>query len=436
MADGSRAEIRPLLIAEAANPEWVSVPLTGWSMARALQQKVGGHIVTQIRNREAFLRAGLVEGEDFTAIDSERIAAPMYRLSSALRMGSGKGWTTVTAVSFFSYLYFERLVWARFRDDLRARRYTVVHRITPKTPTTPSPLAGRLAAEGIPFVMGPMNGGLPWPPGFDSERVKEREWLSFVRGAYNYMPYAAATKRHAAAVIAGSRSTEAEYAGTVSDRLIYIAANGIEPERFTLPPREGLNTPLRACFIGRMVPYKGPDMLLRAAAPLIRAGDLTLDMIGDGPFLAELKELAEAEGIAAGVTFHGNIPHVDLQHTVRACDLFTFPSIREFGGAVVLEAMMLGVVPVIVGYGGPDELVSDDTGFRIPIGTREEIVARLREQLARLVADPSCLPAMGAAARARVQTLFTWERKAEQIAEVYRWALGQSPTRPDPFANG
>ncbi|WP_108813421.1 glycosyltransferase family 4 protein [Loktanella sp. Alg231-35] len=415
--------IKVLVVAEAANPEWVSVPLVGWSLANALREVADIHIVTQIRNRDAFQRAGLVEGVDFTAIDSEAIAAPMYKAANVLRMGAGKGWTTLTAIDALTYPYFERLVWKKFGKDIRAGVYDIVHRVTPLSPTTASPLASKVARAGVPFMLGPLNGGVPWPQGFDSERRREREWLSYVRSAYKLNPQRRRTLRSSAAIIAGSRHTASELPEYVQDRVIWLPENAIDQTRFNLLSKQDISGPIKACFIGRLVPYKGPDMLLEAAAEPMRDGRLTLDMIGDGPMRTALEAQAKELGISEAVTFHGNLPHEDVQSVAAKANLLTFPSIREFGGGVVLEAMALGVVPMVIDYAGPGELVTDDVGFKVPIGSRAEIVAAFATKLGEILDDPSDLPAIAKAAHARVQDAFTWQAKARQVARVYHWVL-------------
>lgn len=421
---------RVLLIAEACNPEWVSVPLVGWSMAAALRKVADVHLATQIRNRDAIVRAGLVEGEDFTAIDSEAVARPLWKMASVLRMGEGKGWTTVQAIDAVSYQYFEHLLWRRFGEPLGSGRFDIVHRLTPLSPTISSSIARRCGRLGMPFVLGPLNGGVPWPKAFDGERRKEREWLSYVRGAYKLLPGRRSTMS-ASAIIAGSRHTQAEIPKRAQDRTIYMPENGIDPARFWIAA-DHVPGKLRACFVGRMVPFKGPDMALQAALPLLRDGLMTLDFVGDGPMLESLREEVQRQGVSKAVTFHGWVAHNVVQRILAQSTLFLFPSIREFGGGVVLEAMALGVPPLIVDYAGPGELVDESTGFKVPLGSRDQIVQRLEEKLQLLAQRPGLLKAVGVRARQHVQSNFVWERKAEQMLEVYRFALGQA-ARPEFF---
>jgi starch synthase len=421
----SQKRAKVLVVAEAANPEWASVPLVGWSLASALRSVADVHLVTQVRNREAILRTGLREGIDFTAIDTEDVSRKIWQTGVWLKEKIKVGWTTSTALSALSYYVFEERLWQRFGGALRDGQFDLVHRVTPLTPTTPSLIARRCKALGVPFVWGPINGGVAWPKQFADVLRAEGEWLSYVRGAYRLMPGYKSTRSAASAIIVGSEATWSEL-GPYWPKCVYVPENAVDPQRFGNPSPPPESGPLRAAFVGRLVPYKGADMLLAAAAPLIRAGKVRVDILGDGPQRPELEALIAAEGIAEGVNLAGWVPHKDIHERLRACHLFAFPSVREFGGGVVLEAMALGLPPAVVNYAGPAELVTDATGFRLPLGSREEVVAAFRQLLARLAEDRSGLVALGQRARERVLDWFTWERKAAQVGDVYAWALGRA----------
>lgn len=427
---------RVLILAEAANPEMVSVPLVGWSLAEALRSVADIHLVTQSRNREAILRAGWVEGRDFTIIDSERVARPLWRLTNLLGVGasSGKGWTVSQAISVLSDAYFDRVAWKTLGARVKAGEWDIVHRVTPLSPIKPSRFGRRAASAGVPFVMGPLNGGVPWPAGYERQRGKEREWLSKLRGAVRLIPGRRATWRAASAILVGSRHTGSEVVADCQHKVIYIPENGINPDRF---PSSAVSKrsegPLRACFVGRLVPYKMPDLLIEAAAPLLASGKMRLDVIGNGPMLQELQEMVRQKELTSQVTFHGFLPHTEVAQAMRDCDVLTFPSIREFGGGVVLEAMALGLPPLVVDYAGPGELVDSAIGYKIPICRADELAVRLRATLEQIVMNPAVLSELSQAAKNRVHEKFLWSRKAEQISDVYAWVLGGRPDKPEPF---
>ena len=115
-------------------------------------------------------------------------------------------------------------------------------------------------------------------------------------------------------------------------------------------------------------------MLLEAAADFLRKRQIELDIIGDGPQRPLLEAMVERLGIQSSVRFRGWLPYVEVQNRLRTCDFMALPSVREFGGGVVVEAMALGVTPIVADYAGPSELVDDKTGIRVPFHDDKSLV--------------------------------------------------------------
>ena len=165
-------------------------------------------------------------------------------------------------------------------------------------------------------------------------------------------------------------------------RRFYHPENGLDPERFPLadawPEPEHR---FRFIMVGRLVPYKGTDLILDAmqGSPALRR--CGLHIIGDGPQRTPLEALVRRFGLEGNVTFVGWVD----QHTL-ACELgrsqaFVFPSLREFGGGVVLEAMASALPSIVLDYGGPGELTTLECSIQLPMTPREQLVPRLREAM-------------------------------------------------------
>jgi starch synthase len=421
--------LRILALAYSCNPDQFSIALEGWSLSRALREHVEARVVTHARNRSDLEKAGWREGREFTAIDPGAIGTWVDRIGETVRRAAKLGTTWTTAIEAVTYSYFEHLVWQRFGAAIRGGEFDIVHRLTPMSPTVPSPIARLLRGARVPFVWGPINGGVPWPKQFRDVLRREGEWFSYLREGHRLLPGYAIARNSAAALVTGSICAWEQMKGH-HDRCIYVPENAIDPDRFNVERPAGSEGPLRIAFIGRIVPYKGADILIEAVAPLIRAGKAVVDVIGDGPEMISLRRRVAEAQIGEGVALHGWVDHREIANRLASSQVFAFPSIREAGGAVVLEAMALGMTPVVIDNGGPRELVSEKTGYRVPLGTRASVVTAFRKTLTMLAASPESVRAIGLRARDRVFRLFTWDVKARQIVQVYRWVLGEGD-KPD-----
>src|SRR5262249_28383358 len=151
------------------------------------------------------------------------------------------------------------------------------------------------------FVIGPLNGGLPWPSGF-TQLEKQREWISGLRNLYRFLPFSRSTYHNSAAIIVASSQTYAEFAA-YRDKVFFVPENGVSRSLCSrAAPASERDGKLQLIFVGGLVPRKACDLGLRAAAPLLRNDLARFEIVGDGPERNRLEQLARSLGIEKAVS--------------------------------------------------------------------------------------------------------------------------------------
>ena len=167
--------------------------------------------------------------------------------------------------------------------------------------------------------------------------------------------------------------------------------------------------------VGRLVPIKGLEWLLNAAPRVLaQFPQACFVIIGDGPLLGELKQLAAELGIGPSVVFLG--AREDVPGCLAVLDLFVLPSLNEGMGRVLLEAMAVGCPVVATRVGGiPDIVVDGTTGLLVP--PRDD--RALAEAILALLRDRSRRAAYGEAARRHVDGRFAVETMVRHVERLY-----------------
>jgi glycosyltransferase involved in cell wall biosynthesis len=278
-------------------------------------------------------------------------------------------------------------------------------------------------------VIGPINGGLPYVQGF-SQADNEKQWISSLRSLYRFMPFARSTYRNAAAIIAASSQTYAEFA-TYSDKVFFVPEPGIAASLCsadTRSPEPGAR--LELIFVGGLMPCKACDLALRAAAPLLRSDLARLTALGDGPERTRLEQLARSLGIEKAVSFCGWVSHAEVFRRLRSADVMVFPSVRDFGAGVVFEALATGAVPVVADFGGPGDIVYPEVGFKVPLTNESDFVAQMEKILTELAHNRDRLERLRRQGMAYARERLTWDAKAQATTRVLHWVVRQGP-KPD-----
>jgi len=176
--------------------------------------------------------------------------------------------------------------------------------------------------------------------------------------------------------------------------------------------------------LGRMVPRKGVDNVIRSLAYLKdHSKKVRLVVVGgeagdesNNPELQRLKSIAKEAGVEMQVTFTGRKGRDVLKYYYSAADLFITTPWYEPFGITPLEAMACGTPVIGANVGGVKYSVSDgETGFLVPPNDPEALAKTIQV----LMDDQDLLFDMKKQCIERVNSMFTWEKVAENVSAVY-----------------
>jgi len=296
------------------------------------------------------------------------------------------------------------------RRHITPGRFDVVHAHSP--PPLSSYYAAKAAERSnVPFVVS-YHCDLELPTVFGRALI----------GLYE-ATYGDATVRRAAKLIAGTET----YAAT--SRAIWRFSPEVIPSpvdsRWFRPDVDGAWVRARwnlrpddkvVLLVARIVPHKGIEHLVEAAKHVPGAMFL---VVGEGPFLPEVRRLAAEFGVEERVHFVGRVPFRDLPSYYAACDVFVLPSVSrlEAFGIVTLEAMATAKPVVVSDIPGVREVVTNGVeGLLADPVNPEDLAAKIRT----LLDGPELRGEMGQRGRQKVETKFGIVQVTDAVERVYR----------------
>lgn len=304
----------------------------------------------------------------------------------------------------------------------RGERFDIAHQMLPQAMRHGSPLR----KFSIPYVIGPLGGGLDTPANFQEEVVSNNMFMSALRATtgvrLQYDPILRKSLQQADMIlgVAPYVHERLEPIGIHSFRLMHEIGRGSVP-----PPRErsAQAGKLKLFHAGRVIRTKALRDTVRAMAYFRDLPGVTLVSAGGGEDLPVCRAEAEHLGIADKITFLGKVSRQEVERHYAEADAFCFPSFREPLGGVLLEALAHGLPIITAARGGPEAIIDDSCGIKVPVTDPEQFPRDIASAIRRLAEDVDLRRRLGAGARERYASFDDWDGMAERLIGFYRQIL-------------
>jgi glycosyltransferase involved in cell wall biosynthesis len=380
--------------------------------------------VTVICAREEITGVGEAPG-DVQPVDVNHL--PLNRIERALM--------SLPGAYYLGYRLWHRRVFRRAQQLHAHRPFNLVHHVSFCGYREPSD-GWRL---GVPFVWGPIGGTQLFPVRFLNQLDPLGAARELIRNMANYCQLRLDRRvrraaRSAASVLAANGEVASSLRAVIGvDAVVQLetGVDGADPAVLARRKVRDDSQPLRILWSGRLQPWKGLPLLLRALAKLPAESRYTLRILGQGPCQRRWQRLAARLGVGAHIEWAGWAEYPDQLAHYQWADVFAFTSLRDTSGTGLLEALAAGAPIIGLNHQGAADVMSDCCAIAVSVSNAADAIDGFRDAVARLAADRPLLRSLSEGAVRRAED-FAWDRQWNVFREIYHRAEQLRPTQSSP----
>jgi glycosyltransferase involved in cell wall biosynthesis len=305
----------------------------GWNIARSLGRFHQVWVLTSASNRagiEAELQRQPARNLRFAYVELPRWLRPFLAF--------------LGGIQFYAYLWQIKAYFLAKRLH-RGLRFDLFHHVTYANDWMASYIGAFL---NVPYVRGPCGGAQQVPKPFRSEfSRRDRLWERFRAIGQEVLrldPVFVKSQNRASAILVCNQESLEAMRPRWRHKVRYFPVNGVSESEVAAGLEDGgPHTGFRVLSAGKLIHWKGFGLVIRSFATFAATmPEARLIIVGDGPELPRLRALAQTLGCLNRIEFAGWAARTEAVQRMREADVFLYLSLREGGGAVVLEAMAAG----------------------------------------------------------------------------------------------
>jgi len=381
----------------------------GWNMVLQLGRFFNVYVLTHSGNRESIEKK--MSGGKMPKINFYYIDLPKF-----LNF-------TKKNIQIYTYLWQIKAYFVAKKLQ-KKNKFDVFHHITYANDWMASYIGALLS---IPYIRGPGGGAHRVPKKFVKEySFKERlaqRIRSIGQWVFKHDPFFIIGQNRAKAILVCNKEAFNAMPKKWQKKAYFFPVNGISSDDLSLLKKKEKNTNDKFLILtaGKLMKIKGFDLAIKSFKLFSnKINNTELSIIGDGPEMQNLKKLVDELRIENKVLFEPWMPREKLLKKMADCDVFLFASLRDGGGAVIVEAMAAAKPVVCLDIGGPGFHINEKCGIKIKLDNSKQAIKKMADALKFLYYNKRLREKLGRVARKRVESFYLWDRLGERLLETYK----------------